>query len=141
VASLITRKRKRHPDLDERFSLHPPMTAWRNRSSPLAQPGWQQGGALSTYRIVCVTTQHPHRHIISVGVGGNDRNPSRRLTIAEVRRMIDSGDTFYTQSPTTERRARVHKDTCKEPFCMVATIRSSADAIRDNNLDYLPGCP
>lgn len=100
-----------------------------------------KGGAISSYRIVCVTTQYPHRHIISVGVGGNARFPVRRLTVAEVRRMIDAGDTFYTQIPTSEKRASIRKDICREPHCMVATIRSGADAIRDNNLDYLPSCP
>ena len=96
---------------------------------------------MSSYRIVCVKAQPPHRHIVGVGVGGNASYPSRRLSVGEVRRMIDAGDTFYTQSPTTEKRASVRRDTCRERYCMVATIRSSPDATRDSNLDNLHDCP
>ncbi len=96
---------------------------------------------MATYRIVCVRTTHPHRHIDSVGVGTSPGVPTRTMITATVRSMIDSGDSFYTESPSTGKRASVLKDTCKEPGCTVQTIRSHSDAVKDNNLDNLSVCP
>jgi Protein of unknown function (DUF3892) len=96
---------------------------------------------MATYRIVCVKTEHPHRHIVSVGVGGTAGSPGETMSVATVRSKIDNGDTFETYSPSTRRTAGVRKDTCKEPGCTVATIRSTADAVTDNNLDNLSVCP
>jgi hypothetical protein len=98
---------------------------------------------MSKYRIVCVKTEHPHRHIVSVGVGDNPRVPAARYTVATVRSMIDKGDAFYTESPSTRKTANVKKDTCGKgsPACPVLTIRSHADAVTDNNLDNLSTCP
>ena len=95
----------------------------------------------STYRIVCVTTQHPHRHIISVGVGETAASPGQTMTTATVRSKIDAGDAFETYSPSTSKTAKVEKDTCNISGCTVATIRSTPDAVTDNNLDNLAVCP
>jgi SMODS-associating 4TM effector domain len=54
--------------------------------------------------------------------------------------------TFHTISPSNGKRAEVKKDTCGKPDgatndkCKVETIRSHADAVVDNNLDYLAVC-
>jgi len=98
---------------------------------------------MSTYRIVCVKTEHPHRHIISVGVGGTAGAPSQTMTTKQVRDKIGGGDTFETYSPSTGKTAKVKKDTCKKdsPPCTVETIRSESDAVTDNNLGNLATCP
>jgi len=92
-------------------------------------------------RIVCITTEYIHRHLICVGVGTFAGQPSRRFTLAEVRHKLDGGDTFYTVSPSTGRRTDVYKDTCGIGGCSVETIRSKVDALDDNILDNLNACP
>ena len=96
---------------------------------------------MTTYRIVCVKTQHPHRHIVSVGVDGTATAPVQTMTMATVRYRIDNGDTFETYSPSMRKTARVGKETCKEPGCTFNTVRSQEDAVADNNLDNLRACP
>jgi hypothetical protein len=95
---------------------------------------------MATHLITCVTTEAPHRHILRVGIGDNKGNSLRSLGVDAVRRQIDEGEIFETLSPSTGKRARVKKDTCKIDGCTVNTIRSHSDAERDNNLDNLPAC-
>lgn len=95
---------------------------------------------MATYRIVCVNTEHPHRHITHVGLGTTTASYERRLTVAEVRSLIREGHRFYTQSPSTGKAADVRPDDCRINGCTVKTIRSAADAIPDNNLDNLSVC-
>jgi hypothetical protein len=91
-------------------------------------------------RIVCVTTVHPHRHIVSVGIGGEPVAPFTTLVVAEVRAALAAGTAFYTLSPSTGKEAQVRADTCAVEGCPAATIRSVSDAVADNNLDNLPTC-
>ncbi len=94
---------------------------------------------MADYRIVCINTEHPHRHITRAGTG----NPARAdevWTVAQVRSKIAQGDTFHTISPSTGRRAEVRSGDCNVDGCTVKTIRSAADAIADNNLDNLRAC-
>ena len=93
------------------------------------------------YKIVCVTTEHPHRHITGVGVGESAAAPSQRFTVTEVREKLDKGHLFYTLSPSTRKTADVKQDTCRKDGCSVETIRSKDDAVQDNNLDNLSVCP
>lgn len=95
---------------------------------------------MSTYRIVCVDTEYPHRHILSVGTGTDPNKASQKWTTAQVRQALADGDRFYTKSPSTGAEADVHSDDCPEPGCSFKTIRSDADAVTDNNLDNLRGC-
>lgn len=95
---------------------------------------------MSDYRIVCVNTEHPHRHIRQVGTGATTSSYSKLWTIQEARTALANGDTFHTISPSTGARAVVSADTCHCANCDVKTLRSAADAITDNNLDNLPGC-
>jgi hypothetical protein len=95
---------------------------------------------MSDYRIVCVNTEHPHRHILKVGTGTKADQYSRTWTVKEVRDALEAGDRFYTVSPSTGKEADVRADTCKEPNCTVKTIRSKADAVTDNNLDNIGAC-
>jgi hypothetical protein len=95
---------------------------------------------MATHLITCVTTEFPHRHILSVGIGDNRGTSQRFLSVSEVRKQIDDGEIFETRSPSSGVRARVLKDTCKTDGCTVDTIRSHRDAEKDNNLDNLPAC-
>jgi hypothetical protein len=95
---------------------------------------------MATYRIVCVDTEYPHRHILAVGTGDDPDAASARWTTAQVRSALADGDRFFTVSPSTEARAEVRRDDCPEPGCTFKTIRSDADAVTDNNLDNLRAC-
>lgn len=88
-------------------------------------------------QITCVTTEHPHRHITAVGVGAT----WTKMSVTAVRSEIDAGVTFFTKSPSTGKIASVHKYQCQIAGCGVSTLKSSNDAIQDNNLDNLPVCP
>ena len=94
---------------------------------------------MTTYRIVCTEQQLPttHNHIIAVGVGAEPSRAAERLTVEQVRSALDRGDTFYTQSPSTQKIAYVDKYQC---HCGRGTIRSRPDAVVDNNLDNLRIC-
>lgn len=95
------------------------------------------------YRVICTRQEpfnapHLDAHIVSVGTGETTQGYSQLWTVAEVYTAMDRGDTFYTQSPSTGARARVGKWGCRT--CNGATLRSSSDAVKDNNLDSLPRC-
>jgi hypothetical protein len=95
---------------------------------------------MASYRIVCVNTAHPHRHITNVGTGPEPARASQIWAVTQVRSMMDKGDTFHTISPFTGRRAEVRADNCNIDGCVVRTIRSHSDAVKDNNLDSLRKC-
>jgi len=95
---------------------------------------------MASYRIVCVSTEHPHRHIVDVGTGSRLGAPSMRWSVDEVRSALGLGDSFYTDSPSTGERAAVAADDCTFVGCSVKTIRSAADAVEDNNVDNLQTC-
>jgi hypothetical protein len=94
---------------------------------------------MATYRIVCVNTLHPHRHITHVGTG-NDAGANEQWTVEQVRAALRNGHRFYTVSPSTGLTADVRADDCRINGCTVKTIRSTADAVTDNNLDNLRIC-
>ena len=98
--------------------------------------------AVGRLQIVCTTksshtspSAYTHGHITGVGVG-NASGWTHRYTVAQVREMIAQGWVFYTVSPSTGRIAYVEPYTC----CGIQTIRSTPDAVKDNNLDNLPNC-
>jgi hypothetical protein len=95
---------------------------------------------MAAHRIVCVNTEHPHRHIVKVGTGTTADKYSRIWTVKEVREALANGDRFYTVSPSTGKEADVKADDCKVGGCTVKTIRSKADAVTDNNLDNMGSC-
>jgi hypothetical protein len=84
---------------------------------------------MSVHRIVCVEKGRGGIH--AVGTGTDPAQAAQRWTVAQVRAAIHAGDRFYTESPTTGKKADV------EPF---DTIRSTADHVLDNNLDNLRAC-
>jgi Protein of unknown function (DUF3892) len=95
---------------------------------------------MASYRIVCVETEHPHRHILAVGTGDDPSSANSRWTVQQVRNALANGDRFYTVSPSTGLTADVKADDCNIGGCTVKTIRSHADAVTDNNLDNLRVC-
>lgn len=109
-----------------------------------AQSVWSNiGGGMAAYRIVC-TTQEPvyqpttHAHIVAVGTGTDPNKADQKWTLAEVLDAMKRGDTFYTISPSTGKRAEVRSEPCGS--CRRTIIRSAPDAVRDNNLDNLRLC-
>ncbi len=95
---------------------------------------------MATHRIVCVEREHPHRHINAVGTGNDPQSADGRLTVGQVRSAIINGDRFYTYSPSTGWTADVEPYDAWTPSGWVLTIRSTPDAVTDNNLDNMRGC-
>lgn len=94
-------------------------------------------------RIVC-TTQEPsyaprtHAHIVAVGIGNNPNKADERLTLQQVLDRMDRGENFHTLGVTSGQRARVVPVACG--VCGHRIIRSTPDAVYDNNLDSLRTC-
>ena len=98
---------------------------------------------MAQHRIVC-TTQEPiyrpttHAHIVSVGTGTSSNRADTEWTLSEVLNAMANGHVFYTVSPSTSKVALVRAVACER--CRHTIIRSSADAVTDNNLDNLRTC-
>jgi hypothetical protein len=95
---------------------------------------------MSARRIVCIETEHPHRHIVAVGLGAEASKASERLTVDQVRSAIENGDSFYTVGSVTEEVALVSPDDCRIHGCTIRTIRTHPDDARDDNLDEMRAC-
>jgi hypothetical protein len=98
---------------------------------------------MATYRVIC-TIQEPasqppqHAHIVAVGVGASTDHYDQRFTLPQVIQMMTNGDRFFTYGPRSGKTAWVEKYFC--PHCHQYHIKSTADAVEDNNLDSLPYC-
>ena len=98
---------------------------------------------MARYRIVC-TDQEPyyqpttHAHIVAVGTGTDPSKADQRWTLQEVLDAMDRGDSFYTVGVRSGKVALVEKYNCTS--CWRTHIRSSPDAVTDNNLDNLRRC-
>jgi Protein of unknown function (DUF3892) len=97
---------------------------------------------MADYQILCVNTEHPHRHIVEVGTGPELGDVTKTWSVKKVRKAIKKGKhRFYTLSPSTNKRANVGRWSCAKPGCgAVKTIRSEGDVVEDNNLDNLDPC-
>lgn len=98
---------------------------------------------MSRYRIVCTEQvpagNHPtNAKIVAVGTGHLPGKATHRWTVAEVISAMDRGNVFYTQGPQSGKVALVEKYWCTS--CGEYHIRSSADAVTNNNLDSLRYC-
>jgi len=98
---------------------------------------------MTRYRVVCTIQEpldkpHDAAHIVSIGTGDNPSQASNKWSLKEVLDALAAGHTFFTRSPTTGKEASVNKHQCTT--CGRTTIRSSPDAIKDNNLDNLRRC-
>jgi Protein of unknown function (DUF3892) len=96
--------------------------------------------ATAPRRIVCVETEHPHRHIMAVGIGDSAAKANYRMTVTEVREAIKDGNVFYTVGSSSGEVALVGLDTCHFPTCTVPTIRTDPDDAKDDNLDNMRVC-
>jgi Protein of unknown function (DUF3892) len=98
---------------------------------------------MAEYRIIC-TTQVPSNlpndraHIVAVGTGSSASTYDKYWSLSEVLKAMDNGDTFYTFGELSRKTAAVEKYKC--PNCLQTHIRSTPDAVKDNNLDNLSGC-
>jgi hypothetical protein len=96
---------------------------------------------MSTNRIVCTEQSRPsavgHGHILAVGLGTDPNQATNRETVETVRANLLNGDVYYTVGPRTGKLAYVYRYDCP---CGVKTVRSTADATTDNNLDSLRLC-
>jgi Protein of unknown function (DUF3892) len=96
---------------------------------------------MATHRIVCTEQSSPgsygHGHILAVGTGSDPAGADERWTVQQVRAAIADGTRFYTVSPSTGKVADVTRYDC---WCGIKTIRSTPDAVYDNNLDNLRLC-
>jgi hypothetical protein len=95
------------------------------------------------YRIICdnqqpVAVPKNHAHIVQIGTGTTTQHYEKLWMLAQVIAAIERGDTFYTQSPSTGKQAAVIVVACG--VCRHNIVRSTADAVADNNLDNLPEC-
>ncbi len=95
---------------------------------------------MAARRIVCVETEHPHRHILAVGIGTEASRATERLTVKEVREAIANGEVFYTVGNVSGDVALVSPDDCRINGCTIKTIRTHPDDARDDNLDELRVC-
>ena len=74
-----------------------------------------------------------------MGTGDDPDKYSKYWTLDEVLRAMDQGDTFYTKGETSGKVARTEKILCSSCQRMYV-IRSTPDAVKDNNLDSLRKC-
>jgi hypothetical protein len=101
---------------------------------------------MSQLRIVCtdqVPFQNPtqHAHIVAVGVDtDNDGYADNKHTLQQVVQAIRSNQhRYYTYGVTSKATALVEAVPCPA-HCGETIIRSTPDAVRDNNLDSLRRC-
>ena len=98
---------------------------------------------MAEYRIIC-TNQEPvaqpndRAHIVAVGTGTTPDKYDTYWTLDQVLTAMDRGHIFYTRGRNSDKVARVEKYVCGR--CSRTHIRSSPDAVQDNNLDNLPNC-
>lgn len=95
---------------------------------------------MAVYRIVCVETEYPQQHITHVGTGSDAGRATDRWTVGNVRSALRNGNRFYTYSPSTGLYADVEPYDVWTGTHWVLTIRSTPDAVTDNNLDNLRVC-
>ena len=98
---------------------------------------------MARYRIVCTTQEpvnEPNRsaHIVAIGTGTEPNHYDRYWPLDAVLQAMGRGDQFYTQGVRSGRIAAVEPYRCTG--CRRTFIRSTPDAVQDNNLDNLPRC-
>ena len=99
---------------------------------------------MATYRVVCTEREaanaHPYVGRI-LAIGANDEGgtgATSRWLVREVVTALDAGHVFYTHGEQSGKTARVVKYWCTP--CAQWHIRSTPDAVRDDNLDDLRAC-
>lgn len=98
---------------------------------------------MARYRITCATQEpaqlpNDRAHIVAVGTGSSASSYDKYWQLNEVLKAMDNKDEFYTFGEESRKTASVGKYNC--PICSNTHIRSSSDAVKDNNLDSLRRC-
>jgi hypothetical protein len=99
--------------------------------------------AVAEYLIVAVSTEHAHRHVVTVHAkysGENETGESSSVEVFTVPQVVDmmaTGNSFYTYSPSTGTISFVNHDTCRVAGCLVRILRSAPDAVEDNKLELM----
>ena len=98
---------------------------------------------MANYRVTCVRQEPVNEpdaqfHIVAVGTGHQTGLYSVIWAVDEVLNAIRQGHLFFTQGDTSGKVAGVREVIC--PHCHRIILRSTADAVPDNNLDSLPRC-
>jgi hypothetical protein len=95
---------------------------------------------VSTYEVICVNTEYPHDHIIRVGTGEHDAALASGIwTVEQVRAALAQGDTFFVEDDDGDKvNVRIYD--CPKDDCVIKTIRTTADDIKDDNLLSLRTC-
>lgn len=96
---------------------------------------------MSEYRIICVTTEGPHKHITEVGIGVSATVPNIRYDIDKVFEMMDGGETFITRSAVTRMQDNVRRQPCGNDGCTTMTLKSGPKAHADQIVEALAACP
>lgn len=93
---------------------------------------------MGRYRILYAEHSHPgtagHGHVVAVWVVAGRGLPPQRLTSAEVRERMRTGEVFYTVDGAGNG-AEVRRYDC---WCGATTIHSAPGATVWNNLENLP---
>lgn len=92
---------------------------------------------MANYRIVCTdqTDCSQGGHIIGVGTGEQPSKADQKWSVSDVYRAIVLGHGFYTHGGGSSAWVRKHNCACGR-----GSLRSTADATVDNNLDNLRLC-
>ena len=99
------------------------------------------------WRICCVTTEGPHKHIVSVGIGVPPAMataaviPNMEYDLDTVYKMMTEGSTFITRSIITKGADKVRKQECGVDGCTVMTLKSGPNAHTDQVVESMPACP
>jgi hypothetical protein len=96
---------------------------------------------MADHRIICIVRSppsppHKHGHIVGVGIASGGGR--QMLNVSDVYTLMANGERFYTKGQQSGHVASIEKYHCSQ--CIVDSLRSTRDAVKDNNLDYLPQC-
>lgn len=102
---------------------------------------------IGEWRIICVRTDGPHKHVTSVGIGAPPAVvpptgiiPNMEYDLDTVYSMMDEGSTFITRSTITKYPDTVRKQPCGVDGCAVMTLKSGPKAHADQVVQDLGVC-
>jgi hypothetical protein len=96
---------------------------------------------MADHQIICIVRRppsppHNHGHITGVGIASGGGR--QMLAVSHVYTLMSNGEHFYTKGQQTGKVVSVEPYRCDK--CQVDSLRSTRDAVKDNNLAYLPQC-
>ncbi len=96
---------------------------------------------MGEWRIICVRTEGPHKHIQGVGIGTSATVPNIQYEIDTVLQMMDAGDSFITRSTVTRMADTARRQECGKDGCTTMTLKSGPNAHADQVVETLATCP